>query len=678
VLDSAVKIINSITTVIDCAKISDIDVEIKYSLYNAVETMERTRIPLIQTALYSVVDKADGERKFIYIDMDGNIFYFNPTEGYITKMPLVKNTKIALGGTLIDCELINISKDDSRFYGFDLIFFKNEDCRNYNLNERLILLNKTIGELNKCDKTSGYKYAIKKFYTEDVFKNAANIWENREKLFPYNLDGLIFTPIRGSYLGNLPNLKYKPLVSIDVRIMYHKDNNFTEFYANGYPIEIKGKIINAYKDHKTQKTYYKSRVNLNDNQLKNMGVINNKGVLGVVGRVNNMPDMLDIVEMEFEPSEKHWKFLRTRPDKETANAFKTIVSALNAIKDNITIEEISKLKHIKSPYELCGDPECFTKMGFNFTSATIASPLCSFYKCAYTNIIGLAGSPSYKTILVLGCDLCLLNSLIESKYEEIVIIESNCLEVYGETKSEGYQGLLETINKSNENNENKSRENKTNRIKIIWGDTNMSNGLIAFNKKGQSDLNNYKKIIFDAVFIKSFEKALCKDGDYTKDNKFDLTNYNKYMNNLNKLTKNVIGLFMSGDKILEHLENQDCLIMRNKDLHPLWKLYLDSDSIPDLIKLKESSAAVSIFKNKDTVKTFNIQRMQNSFLSETYPVIFDNNIVDILKEFKSKSSNSFKCGSLKSFYTDYKKSNNNITDYDYILADINKYFILSF
>ena len=103
---------------------------------------------------------------------------------------------------------------------------------------------------------------------------------------------------------------------------------------------IKGKIINAYKDHKTQKTYYKSRVNLNDNQLKNMGAVNNKGVLGVVGRVENMPDMVDIVEMEFEPSEKHWKFLRTRPDKETANAFKTIVSALNAIKDNITIEEI--------------------------------------------------------------------------------------------------------------------------------------------------------------------------------------------------------------------------------------------------------------------------------------------------------------------------------------------------
>ena len=681
VLDSAVKIINSITTVIDCAKISDIDVEIKYSLYNAVETMERTRIPLLQTALYSVVDKADGERKFIYIDMDGNIFYFNPTEGYITKIPLVKNTKITLGGTLIDCELIKVSKDDSRFYGFDLIFFKNEDCRNYNLNERLILLNKTITELNKCDKTSGYKYAIKKFYTDDVFKNAANIWENREKLFPYNLDGLIFTPIRGSYLGNLPNLKYKPLVSIDVRIMYHKDNNFTEFYANGYPIEIKGKIINAYKDHKTQKTYYKSRVNLNDNQLKNMGAVNNKGVLGVVGRVENMPDMVDIVEMEFEPSEKHWKFLRTRPDKETANAFKTIVSALNAIKDNITIEEISKLKHIKSPYELCSGAECFTKMGFNFTSATIASPLCSFYKYAYTNIIGLAGSPSYKTILVLGCDLCLLNSLIESKYEEIVIIESNCLEVYGETKSEGYQGLLETINKFNENNENKSNENnkiKSNRIKIIWGDTNISNGLIAFNKKGQSDLNNYKKIIFDTVFIKSFEKSLCKDGDYTKDNKFDLTNYNKYMNNLNKLTKNVIGLFMSGDKILEHLENQDCLIMRNKDLHPLWKLYLDSDSIPDLIKLKESYVTLSIFKNNDIVKTFNIQRMQNSFLSETYPVIFDNNIVDILKEFKSKSINSFKCGSLKSFYTDYKKSNNNITDYDYILADINKYFILSF
>ena len=671
VLDVAIKSINSITTIIDCAKLSDIEVEIKYSLYNAVETMERTRIPLLQTALYSVVDKADGERKFIYIDNDGSIFYFNPTEGYITKMPLIKNTKISLGGTLIDCELITISKTESRFYGFDLIFFKNDDCRNYNLNERLILLNKTINEIIKFDKTSGYKYAIKKFYTDDVFKNASKIWENREKLFPYNLDGLIFTPIRGSYLGNLPNLKYKPLVSIDVRIMYHRDNNFTEFYASGYPIEIKGNIINAYKDNKTQKTYYKSRVNLNDNQLKSMGAINNRGVLGMVGRVENIPDMVDIVEMEFNPHERHWKFIRTRPDKETANAFRTIVSALNAIKDNITIEEISKLKHIKSPYEISyNNKECFTKMGFNFTSTNIASSLCLFYKYAYTNIIGLVPH-SYKTILVLGCDLCLLNSLIESKYDEIVIIESSCLEVYGETKSEGYQGLLETLSI------HKNTSSNINRIKIIWGSANISNGLVSFNKKDQSDLNNYKKRIFDIVFIKSFETALCKDGDYTKANKFDLSNYNKYMDNLNKLTKNVIGLFMSGNKILSHLENQDCLIMRNKDLHPLWKLYL-SDSITNLINFKDSSKTESIFTNKEPIKTFSIQRMQNSFLSETYPIIFDNNIIDILHEFKSKNTNSFKCGSLKSFYANYKKLGDKLTDYDCILADINKYFILSF
>jgi hypothetical protein len=666
------KNINAITTIIDCAKLSDIEIEIKYGLFNAVETMERHRLELLQTAEYSVVDKADGERKFIYIDDAGGIFYFNPTEGYITKIPLVKNTKITLGSTLIDCELINVNNDKSRFYGFDILFFKNEDCRNYNLIERLKMLDKTIKELNKYDKTSKYEYAIKKFYTTDVFKNAALIWENRKKLFPYNLDGLIFTPIQGAYLGNLPNLKYKPLVSIDVRIMYYRDTNFTEFYANGYPIEIKGRIINAYKDNKTQKTYYKSRVSINDNQLKSLKAINSNGILGMTGRIENMPDMVDIIEMEFEPHTKQWKFLRTRPDKENANAFKTILSALNAIKDNITIDEISKLSHTKSPYEESLEhKECFTQMGFNFASNSITSPLCTFYKFAYSSIIKLSDIGTKKpSILVLGCNLCLLNSLIdlcEQTDSEILIIESNCLEVYAENKSEGYQGLIETLNKISTN-----KHPAYKKIKIIVGNTNISNGLVAYNKKDQTELNTYKKTKFDLVFIQSFENSFYANGNYNQ------PIYNKYIAELKKISKTVIGLFMSGDKILSHLETQDCIIMRNKELHPLWKLQIDKD----ITDIKNLSKDISIFKNKGPVQTYNIKKIQNSFMSETHPIIFDSNITDLLKDSFGILGKSIRCGSLKSFFGDYKRQSVNFSDvntqlseYDCIIADITKYFI---
>jgi hypothetical protein len=652
IMVSTVRHMNSITTIMECAKLRNIDSEIKYSLYNAVETMERSRLPLLQTALYSVVDKADGERRFVYIDKSGSIFQYNPTEGFINKILLAKNTKTTLGGTLIDCELIKLSKGEY-FYGFDLIFFKNVDCRKYNLNERLSLLTKTVSELTKFDKSSGLSYTIKKFYTTDVFVNAKKIWENRSKLFPYELDGLIFTPIRGAYLGNLPNLKYKTLVSIDVRLMYRRDSNFTEFYSHGYPKEIKGNVINAFTDHKTKKTYYKSRLTLHDNVLKSMNAVSNNGVLGMSGRVENQPNMINIVEMEFIPSERRWKFLRTRPDKETPNAYRSIKSALNAIKDNITIEEISKLKHIKSPFERIGgeNKTCFTKAGFNFTSPSISSPVCDFYRYSYKSMLDKATG---KSILVLGCDLCVINGLIDSGYSDIVIIEPNCLEVYGEVQSEGYQGLLETLSKIIKKGKN---------IKIIWGDSNISNGLKAFTKSGQTELNKYKKGSFDTIFIKSFENSLF-DGV-----KFNQTRYTKYMENLKLLVKkNVIGLFLSGSRIMSYLEKTDCLLLKNKDLHPLSKIYISSKKFS-----KYTPETTSLFKINEIIKMVEIQRVQNSFISELQPVVFDNNILTVLRDVGIKP---IKCVSLKNFYTDYKRTMScKMAEYDCIIADLTRYFI---
>ena len=649
ILTATTKHINHITTIIDCTKLQDVELEIKYSLFNAVQTMERSNLEILQNALYSVVDKADGERKFIYIDKTGSIFHFNPTDGFINKIIIVKNTKIKMHNTLIDCELIDINNVKT-FYGFDLLFFNNSDYRNYNLNERLELLNQTINELHKIDKLSGYKYAIKKFYTNDVFKNAEKIWKNRAKLFPYNLDGLIFTPIRGSYIGNLPNLKYKPLVSIDVRLMYRRDTDFTEFYSHGYPQEIRGNIVNAYTDNKTNKIYYKSRVSLNDDKLKSLGVVNSSGILGSIGRINNLSDMIDIVEMEFDTESRKWKFLRTRPDKEVPNAFKSIVSALNAIKDNITIDEISKLKHIKSSFEnVSGIKECFIKSGFNFTNNSISSPVCSFYNYAFKNIID---SMKCENILVLGCDMCLLNALINSRCKNILIIESNCLEVYGETKSEGYRGLIEILKS------NKSAKN----IKIIWGDINISNGLKSYNKSDQIELNKYKKSAFDSIFISSFENSLFNA------EKFDKTRYEKYMNNLKLLvTTNIIGLFLSGDRILSHLDKQDCLLLRNKELHPLWKVYVNNKN---MAKYKKD---IDIFKIKENIKMVEIQRIQNSFIQQYQPIVFEENINNALNMYGIKQ---LKINTIKSFYSEYKKSENEkLNDYDCIITDLTRYFI---
>ena len=599
ILRNTVKNINIITTFIDCAKTSPVEVEMYHSILNSVATMERKDLEILKYARYAVCDKADGERKFVFIDSKNDVFHFNPTEGIITKTPL--SIKANIPDTLIDCELTN-----DIFYGFDILFFKGSDCRSNDLIKRLSLLNQVITIFNSD------KFKIKKLYLKDVFKNAALIWNDRKKLFPYNLDGLIFTPVRGAYIGNFMNLKYKPLLSIDVRILYTQNTDFTEFYSAGHPIEINGRIVNAY--NVKNKTYYKSRVTIQDDTLKRMNVINRNGVLGMKGKIAGQPDMINIVEMEFVPDEG-WKILRTRPDKENPNTYKSIISVLNAIKDNITIDEISKIKYVQSPLEkVLEKSKSPDSTGFNFTTPTIKSDICHFYSYVYDNILK---SVKGKSILVLGADICILDGLLVSDYIDIDIIESSELEVYSQEKSEGYIGLKEYYDKVSQ----KSPQKEEKGINITFGD--------------MSKIKTKKK--YDTVFIKSFE--LIND---------------KLIDQLKKISKNIIGLYYNRDAIVKILENQDCILLRNKELHPLYKLYLYP---------QKSSKSHQI----------EIQRMQHSYKSEFQPMISEKDIAALLKNVKTT-------GLITSFLPGYKKEeeHKNISEYDFIIANITSYFAASF
>jgi hypothetical protein len=661
--DCANKIINSVVSIIDCdsTQFSSIDMELAHGIHNSVSTLERDDLKKLTGSKYAVVDKADGERKFVYVDLAGNVSHINPTEIIVEKQLILKNAKILCKGTLIDCELIA----DKSFYGFDLLFYKNMDCRNLNLVERLRLLNIVMSELSQLK--TPFLYKIKTFYLDDIFNKATYIWKNRAKLFPYELDGLIFTPIRGTYLGNLPNLKWKDKHSIDVRIFYNKHTDFTEFYSNASAIMRKRhdfgepEAINAYTDHNTGKIYYKNRINIHDKKYKDIGLVNKDGVLGMSGRLD-LPNMVDIVEMEFLPDEKKWVYLRKRPDKEIPNSYLSIKSVLSAVSDNINIDVLSKLTYNPSPYELIGanHSTCFGNIGFSFM-AEFNYSMCDYYTYSYKNIIdGLAGKNS--SILVLGGDKCILNALIESTYSNITIVENNCLEVYGESVSEGYTGLLQHL----KNNTSKKQ------INIIWGNCILSNGLLAYTKSGQATLDAGMRKGWDTVFINSFETALFNH----KSRKFDVSMYDNYITNLKKCLNpkksmaNIAGIFLSGDRILSHLDKTRCILMRDSEQHPLFKLYLDqktSLSIADIKKYRD----LDIFK-MSVPKMIEIQRIKNSFVSECQPLVFDKNILSVLNQKNIKMTT---CKTLKNYYDDFKKiSNTKLSDYDCIVSDITRYF----
>ena len=60
--------------------------------------------------------------------------------------------------------------------------------------------------------------------------------------------------------------------------------------------------------------------------------------------------MEDIVEFKFDYEKKIWIPLRHREDKKNPNARLTVLSALKALEEHITIDEIGEFKPEKSYY----------------------------------------------------------------------------------------------------------------------------------------------------------------------------------------------------------------------------------------------------------------------------------------------------------------------------------------
>jgi hypothetical protein len=653
----------AIMAIIDCAKNTSLETELNYGIFNQVSTLTREYIPKLIHGKYAVTEKADGERYFIYIDDKKDIYKINPSDVIINKILIEKNSHVA-PNTLIDGELIIINNKPV-FLGFDLLFFDKYDYRNNNLTERLICLQKVVGLLNK--KSFDIKFTIKKFYMENIFINAARIWNNRAKLFPYNLDGLIFTPIRGAYNSNLPNLKWKDKHSVDVRILNSNKSNFTGFHSMSFPrtkvIDGKPIITNEFIDHKTGNIYHTGRINVNQseniNKYKQLNLVNNYGDLGISGRLES-PDlvrnMADIIELEFDMDQKKWVYLRKRNDKEKPNAYRTIVGVLDAIVDDITINELSKLKYKISPYELMGS-KCHTNIGFNFISSDMSSGICDFYKHAYGEIINnsfelnktksntqtkssKSSLNQSKSILLIGCDICLLYA-VSKKYDNILILDSNCLNIHGRKISEGYTGLIEYA----ENNKIKAT--------IVWGFLN--NGLIAYTKKEQNEIKSFmKKTTVDTVFIHSFVDMI-----YMND-KFDKMTYEKNINLIKKLSQNIIGIYLNGTQILKYLDAHDCILTKNKDLHPLFRIHVNKKPVNK-----------NIFTVKPIdIKMLKVQRLQNSFVTQQQPLLLDEHVQELLSYGKLNPS----ICKLMSVYN--PKYEAHTSEYDKVIADITGFFII--
>lgn len=218
---------------------------------------------------YCVTDKADGERKLLYINTNGKIYLIN-TQCAIEFSGAICNSEERFN-TLLDGEHIKHNKNGSFsniYAAFDIYFlsgidirgleFKGKKTKSKEIKYRWELLENTLKSLNttmiNSQQPSPLRIEMKTFYdTTDetsIFKACEIIQKNIDaNNYEYNTDGLIFTPVNyGVGLSETNkkiksfkhtwelSFKWKPVEfnTIDFLVTTKKTANKTDFIGNKY------------------------------------------------------------------------------------------------------------------------------------------------------------------------------------------------------------------------------------------------------------------------------------------------------------------------------------------------------------------------------------------------------------------------------------------------------------
>jgi SAM-dependent methyltransferase len=199
------------------------------------ETLHKEKISNLYKQQYSVTDKADGDRAFMFIDKVGSVYFIdnNLNKIYKTNVKSCKqnedqndtNSECSDGSlyysTIIDGELVR-HNNQIHFLSFDCLFYNGKDLRGqskYDLKTRLNRLNHIVKTLSE---SQFYKISVKHYYFGNVFSGSKHILDSVSEKF-YENDGLIFTPVNEPY----------PLVKKWVGLLKWKpaELNTIDFYA---------------------------------------------------------------------------------------------------------------------------------------------------------------------------------------------------------------------------------------------------------------------------------------------------------------------------------------------------------------------------------------------------------------------------------------------------------------
>jgi len=189
-------------------------------LGNIHEIDENNQEPNIRTD-YTVTDKADGERRLMFIGHTGNIYLINTNVKIL--FTGAKTTNQLYFNSILDGEIIMHDKNGkyiNLFAVFDVYFINKVDVRHHIFIEppvkeisnnekgkksRGSIMNDIVNNVNVVaivkDENTPIRISAKQFYLGtdkvSIFSGCASILKRvQDGLFEYNTDGLIFTPAK--------------------------------------------------------------------------------------------------------------------------------------------------------------------------------------------------------------------------------------------------------------------------------------------------------------------------------------------------------------------------------------------------------------------------------------------------------------------------------------------------
>ena len=340
---------------------------------------------------YVVTEKADGERVLIYINNVGRVFIIRSSlkveeTGIIAKKDAYNSL---IDGEYIDCHKRKDGSSKNLIATFDIYYQNEEQLTSLPLigdnsrNSRMIKL-RDFMDVSKCN----VEYVVKVHrYSDKILNDCKEILDNPQN-FPYDIDGLIFTPAKLAVYSFYPSLpvpitqnnswerlfKWKPMEqnTIDFLVKFvgdiRRDGIIYKkigLYVGDNPISSNEISIEEGLKLRYDRRYSKKQYELQKEGYvpvlfrPKMYYINdmehtylNFNERGEIRAENN--DKIDdetIVEFRFDMDEKRWLPIRVREDKtkiykkgvftKTANSLVVAVNIWRSINNPISREMIT-------------------------------------------------------------------------------------------------------------------------------------------------------------------------------------------------------------------------------------------------------------------------------------------------------------------------------------------------